>query len=127
MKFKVTNALKCMCVLTRRLWLSWEYFLLLFQDEFNRPLRETEELQTWGLLLSPACSTGGQRSEDSLGDKSVCCSSPAPDPVLPGFLLSPSLHRTAGVRHPCCVCLTWQAFFTTKSFPPVLQGTFGAK
>lgn len=79
-------------------------FSVLFQDEFNRPLRETEELQAWSLLLSPACSTGGQRSEDSLGEKL-----PLPSfslsllfftytlPVLPGFLLSPSLHRTAGI------------------------------
>lgn len=116
-----------MCVLTRRSWLSWQHYLLLFQDEFNRPLRETEELQTWGLLLSPECSTGGQRSEDSLGDKlprplsvGVSCSLPAPDPALPGFL--PSLHGTAGIRHPCCVCLTWQALFTTESFPQFYRG-----
>lgn len=87
-----------MYVVLTRLRLSWEHFLLLFQDEFNRPLRDTEELQTWGLLLSPARSTGGQRSEDSLGDKL-----PPPSSSLSAVL---HLHLTRCIQGFSCPLLS---------------------
>lgn len=129
-----------MCVLLTRFQLSWQHFLLLFEVEFNKPLRETEDLKHGSSVFCcrvyihclRACRTGVQKSEGSLECPSVftlpCLSSLAvPDPMSCWGSSHPHLPRGLldEIRK---LCLLYMArTFYRSAISPALQGDFWSK